>query len=137
MTTWALIFTVAVTAQANPDQNVGQVVGGVGAVSVSNEAGATRGGTTATALQAGDTITTGPGASSLVSLRSKVSVYVGAQTQLRLQTPAVGIQLVQARGEIRVVSNNNDGVTILTPAVEARMKRGILRVGITSAGTVM
>ncbi|MBC7821116.1 MAG: hypothetical protein IAG10_29875 [Planctomycetaceae bacterium] len=135
MATWALIFTMAVTAQTNPEQNVGQVVGGVGAVSVSNEAGATRGGTTATALQAGDTISTGPGASSLVSLRSKVSVYVGAQTQLRLQTPAVGLQLVQARGEIRVVSNNNDGVTILTPAVEARMKRGILRCGITSAGT--
>ncbi len=135
MTTWALIFAVAVTVQANPEQNVGQVVGGVGAVSVSNEAGATRGGTTATSLQAGDTITTGPGASSLVSLRSKVSVYVGAQTQLRLQTPATGLQLVQARGEIRVVSNNIDGVTILTPAVEARMKRGILRCGITAAGT--
>ena len=135
MTTWALIFTMAVAAQANPEQNVGQVVGGVGSVSVSNEAGATRGGTTATALQAGDTITTGLGASSLVSLRSKVSVYVGAQTQLRLQSPATGLQLVQARGEIRVVSNNNDGVTILTPAVEARMKRGILRCGITAAGT--
>ncbi len=68
MTTWALILTMAVTAQANPEQSVGQVVGGVGSVSVSNETGATRGGTTATALQAGDTITTGPEASSLVSL---------------------------------------------------------------------
>ncbi len=65
MTTWALILTMAVTAQANPEQSVGQVVG---SVSVSNETGATRGGTTATALQAGDTITTGPEASSLVSL---------------------------------------------------------------------
>ncbi len=135
MTTWALILTVAVTAQANPEQTVGQVVGCVGTVSVSSEAGATRGGTTATTLQAGDTITTGPGASSLVSLGSKVSVYVGAQTQLRLQTPVAGLQLVQSRGEIRVVSNNNDGVTILTPAVEAKMKRGILRCRITAAGT--
>ncbi|MFM9962988.1 MAG: hypothetical protein ACKV2Q_17405 [Planctomycetaceae bacterium] len=134
MTTWAMILTVAVTAQAGAEQNVGSVVGGVGTVSVSNEAGATRGGTTATTLQAGDTITTGAGGSSLVSLRSKVSVYVGGQTQLRLQTPPAGLQLVQARGEIRVVSNNADGVTILTSAVEARMKRGILRVGIIPAG---
>ena len=135
MTSWALLFALMLPGQADALAPVGQLTGSAGEVTISRDGGATRGATNATSLQSGDTITTGPGAVALASIKAGASIYVGSQTQVGLRTPAQGPQVVLSRGEIRVVNSRIEKLTVLTPAVEAQMGAGVLRGSITTAGT--